>query len=44
MLSVIDQIWANGGRLADLVDHEDVSTEQTLLLILFVELLATLKT
>ncbi|XP_061353231.1 DNA-directed RNA polymerase 1B, mitochondrial-like isoform X2 [Gastrolobium bilobum] len=24
VLSVIDQIWANGGRLADLVDHGDV--------------------
>lgn len=27
MLSVIDQIWANGGRLADLVDREDVSAK-----------------
>ncbi|XP_038892390.1 DNA-directed RNA polymerase 1B, mitochondrial [Benincasa hispida] len=24
VLSIIDRIWANGGRLADLVDHEDV--------------------
>ena len=25
VLSVIDRIWASGGRLADLVDREDVS-------------------
>lgn len=25
ILSIVDRIWANGGRLADLVDREDVS-------------------
>jgi len=33
----MDQIWANGGRLADLVDRDDVSNKQTLLLYLSVE-------
>ncbi|KMS96000.1 hypothetical protein BVRB_003160 [Beta vulgaris subsp. vulgaris] len=25
VLSIVDKIWANGGRLADLVDWDDVS-------------------
>lgn len=35
VLSIIDRIWASGGRLADLVDREDVGNIYTKILFFF---------
>ena len=35
VLGVIDRIWASGGRLADLVDRDDVGIPAVILILFF---------